>query len=447
VAGADLDNVGPQFEGSSMRRSLSHAGCCPAHDPCPRHLAPDLAAAGADRARQVDGVEQDELDGILDSRGVSRRNLMRLSALLGAGTGAAFVAAAASPVAAAPGANAGSPVFDPRRVGKVHVLPSTAATVRVGAMDPTAPNAVEIESGDVVHYPDTWVNWANEAKDGMSFAEREPIRKRYPQGPYSLVGPVAIKGAEPGDVIECRMLKLETIDWGWNSTPKGVGALPTDFDEPYLHYLKLDNATKTAAFAPGVTIPLAPIQGVLAAQPAGDKPVSGILSGPYGGNIVLRELVEGTSLFLPVQVAGGRIWTGDSHAAQGDGVVDQTAIETAMKDLRIQYVLHKRVSIQGPIAETPTHWIVLGFGPSLEDALTASLRETIAWLSAATGLSKLDIYALASVAGSFRVTQYAHQLNTVYANVPPKAVHGMIPKAIFAPDRLAEISRSVRSQG
>jgi acetamidase/formamidase len=341
-------------------------------------------------------------------------------------------------------AKSGAVVFDPRAVDRIHVLPSTPETVRVGAMDPAAPPALEIESGDVVHYPNTWVNWANEAKYGMPFDAREPIRKRYPQGPYSLVGPVVVRGAEPGDVIECRMLKLRPIDWGWNSAPKGVGALPADFDQPYLRYLKFDAARTHAEFSPGVRFQLAPVQGVMAAQPAGDKPVSGILSGAYGGNIVLRELVEGSALFLPVQISGARLWTGDSHAAQGDGVVDQTAIETAMEDLRIQYVLHKKLALQGPVAETPTHWILLGFGTDLDEALTRSLRDTLDWLGAASGLSRADVYALMSIAGSFRVTQYAHQTNTVYANVPAKGVHALVPKDIFQPAMATRISHALR---
>ncbi|HEY2660507.1 MAG TPA: acetamidase/formamidase family protein [Caulobacteraceae bacterium] len=382
----------------------------------------------------------------LDQRGLSRRGLVRMAGLAGAST--AFVAGAAQASAQASGhAKEGAPVFDRKATGKVHVLPSTAQTVRVGTMDPTAPSVLEIESGDVVHYPHTWVNWANEAKFGMSFAEREPIRKKYAaQGPYSLIGPVMVKGAEPGDIIECRMLRLKPIAWGWNSAPKGVGALPADFTEPYLHYLKFDAARTHAEFAPGVTIPLKPLQGVMAVQPAGDQPVSAILSGAYGGNIVLSELVEGTALFLPVQVPGARLWTGDSHAAQGDGVVDQTAIETAMEDLRIQYVLHKKVDLTGPIAETPTHWIVLGFGEDLEAALTASLRQSIAWISAASGLSKIDAYALLSITGSFRITQYAHQTNSNYAAIPAKTVHGMIPKAVFDPAHLQQMSRSLRPE-
>jgi len=425
-----------------MNRDSSFQGCCPAHDPCPRHVSSVETATAAPRAMLVDGTNSNYLEGILDHRSISRRDLVRFAGLT-AMTSAFSAGSAASAVPQQIDAG-GAPVFDPHKVGTVHALPSNNDTVRVGTMDPAAPVVLTIRSGDVVSYPNTWVNWGNEAKEGMSFAEREPIRKRYPQGPYSLIGPVAVEGAEPGDVIECRMLRLRPISWGWNSAPKGVGALPGDFEEPYLHYLHFDADRKFTDFGAGVRIPLAPIQGVMAAQPAGDKPVSAILSGHYGGNIVLRELVEGTALFLPVEVSGGRLWTGDSHAAQGDGVVDQTAIETAMEDLRIQYVLHKGIDLVGPIAETPSHWIVMGFGQSIEDALTASLRQTIDWLSRATSLSKLDVYALSSIAASFRITQYAHQTNTVYTSVPAKTVHGMLPKQIFNADLLRQIAASVR---
>jgi acetamidase/formamidase len=424
-----------------MSSDPARPGCCVQYDPHPRQVANDSVAGLARRALEVDGANGESLRLALDQRRISRRELMKISGVAAAVSAAGF-ATAPIPAAAAP--RESEPVFDPRKVGKVHTLPSTAQTVHVGAMDPAAEVVLTIDSGDVVSYPNTWVNWANEAKYGMSFAEREPIRKRYTQGPYSLVGPVAIRGAEPGDLIECRMLHLRPIDWGWNSAPKGVGALPADFAEPYLHYLRFDSGRRFAQFADGVQIPLAPLQGVMAVQPAGDKPVSAILSGRYGGNIVLRELTAGTALFLPVEVSGARVWTGDSHAAQGDGVVDQTAIETAMEELRIQYVLHKRVDLAAPLAETPTHWIVLGFGESIEDALVASLRQTIDWLSAAAHLSKVDVYALCSISGSFRITQYSHQTGTVYSSVPAKTVHCMVPKSIFSADLQRGISTSVR---
>ncbi|WOF42997.1 acetamidase/formamidase family protein [Sphingopyxis indica] len=409
--------------------------CCPVQDPCPRHLAAHQAAQNLDRAYAVDGVDGDALGAELDRRGISRRAI-----LAGSAGAAMFVQAAASPAFAGATGHAAAP----HPAGRVHELPSTHQTVKVGEMDPATPIVLEIESGDIVHYPNTWVNWANEAKYGMAFDAREPIRKRYPAGPYSLIGPVAVKGAEPGDVIECRMIRLKPIDWGWNSWPHGMGALPDGFDKPYLHYLKMDPERRFAQFASGVRIPLAPIQAVMAVQPAGDKPVSGILSGRYGGNISLRDLQEGSSLFLGVEVPGGRLWTGDSHAAQGDGVVDQTAIETAMEDLRIQYILHKKVPLTTPIAETHDAWIVLGYGNTVDDALIASLKQMMAWLSRASGLSEADIYALASISGSFRITQYSNQTGSVYRNNPAKAVHGVLPKALFDASRLAQISRSLR---
>jgi len=312
-------------------------------------------------------------------------------------------------------------------------------------MDPNASAAVTVDSGDVVHYPSTWVNWADEAKYGMSFDEREPIRKRYPAGPYSLVGPVAVRGAQPGDWIECRMLRLKPIEWGWNSAPLGVGALPGEFKKPYLQYFKFDAARTKADFKSGVSYPLNPVQGVIAAMPAGDKPVSAILSGPYGGNILLKELNEGAAIFLPVQRVGGMIWTGDSHAAQGDGVVNQTAIESAMEDMRIQFVLHKRTPLRNLLAETPTHWIVVGHAESLEKALTASLLNTMDWLSVAAGLSREEVYSVVSIAGSVRVTQYAHQTNTVYTNVPAKGVHTLIPKNVFSKEAVVAIGKAIRT--
>jgi len=295
-----------------------------------------------------------------------------------------------------------------------------------------------------VSFPDTWTLWGNEATFGETFADREPLRHRYPKGPYSMLGPVEVTGAEPGDVIECAMLSLRTRDWGWNSFPLGVGALPSDFAEPYLHYFHLDRTAGTTEFVHGITLTLAPFLGVMAVEPAGDAEVSAILAGPYGGNLVLRELTVGSSLFLPVQKPGGRVWTGDVHALQGDGVVDQTAIETAAEDLQIRYELHQGVALQGPLAETPTHWIGFGFADDLDDALVSSLRGLISWLHAASGISESEVYALCSMAASFRVTQFSHQTGSAYSSAPPKTVHGMIPRSVFPKELQGRIGSWLR---
>jgi acetamidase/formamidase len=145
----------------------------------------------------------------------------------------------------------------------------------------------------------------------------------------------------------------------------------------------------------------------------------------------LRELIEGTALFVPVFHPGGKLWTSDSHAAQGDGEVNLTAIETAMREVRIQYVLHKRVGMTWPMVETPTHWLSLGMDPDLDDAMTISLRQMIQFLEAALGMDPLDAYSLCSTAVTFRVTQI------VDGN---KGIHGMLAKDLFRPDLRQGIS-------
>jgi acetamidase/formamidase len=296
-------------------------------------------------------------------------------------------------------------------VASTHVVESTPETVRSGYLDPDAKPVAVIQPGDTVRYPNTWTHWGNEAKFGMSFADREPLRHQYPHGPYSMVGPVEVAGAQPGDVIEVSITALRTIGWGWNSFPLGVGALPHDFAEPYVHYFTFDDARTTAAYTHGITLQMAPFLGVVAAEPAGSEQVSAIVAGSYGGNLVLRDLGVGSRvgshLFLPVAKPGGRIWTGDVHALQGDGVVDQTAIETAAEDLEIRYDLHRQVALRGPLGETDTAWIVVAFAASLDDALVACLREVIYWLPLAAGITGPEAYALASMAVSFRVTQCA----------------------------------------
>ncbi len=381
----------------------------------------------------------DALQRVAPRLGLSRRALLAGAAGVSASTATVATVAA---TAAADDLPAG---IAPLPAGRTHTVVCSPKTVRVGVLDPAAEPAAVIASGDVVHYPDTWLNWANEPKYGMSFAEREPIRRRYPAGPYSNIGPVVVQGAEPGDTIEIRTLKARPIEWGWNSSPVNVGALPEDFKQPYLQYFRFSDDRRSVQFRPGIRLALHAGQGLFATQPPGDKPVSGILNGPYGGKLGLHELVEGTALFLPVFHPGGRVWTGNSHAVQGDGMVNQTALETAMEDLRIQYVLHKRRALPLPLAETATHWIGVGFGETLDDALVQCLRQLIAWTSQALEMPPAEAYSLFSLAGSFRVTKFARQLQTVYTNKPLQTMHGMLPKAVLSPALQQRLSDAMRA--
>ena len=159
---------------------------------------------------------------------------------------------------------------------------------------------------------------------------------------------------------------------------------------------------------------------------------------------MLRDLGLDSHLFLPVAKPGGRVWIGDVHALQGDGVVDQTAIETAAEDLEIRYDLHQQAGLRGPLGETGQAWIIIGFAENLDDALVACLREVIYWLPIAAGITGPEAYALASMAVSFRVTQYANQTGSAYTSIPPKAVHAVIPKSIFPDDIRAQIAAWLR---
>jgi acetamidase/formamidase len=327
-----------------------------------------------------------------------------------------------------------------------HVLLSTAETISAGTIDPTRPPALTIEAGDVVSCPHTWTQWGNQARFGMSFADREPLRRQFPAGPYSNLGPVVINGAQPGDVVECKMLRTQPIDWGWNSFPLGVGALPSDFDEPYVHYFRFSEDRTYADFVDGIRIPLRPSMGVFAVEPEGEEPISAILAGPYGGNLDLWELTQGSSLFLPVFKPGARIWTGDANATQADGVVDQTGVESAMEELRVQYLLHKGVRLAGPTIETAEHWIVMAFADSLDVALPNCVRTAIDWLNTHGGLDRRDAYALCSMAVSFRVTQWADQTGSVYSAKPPRTIHAVIPKPVLGEQILSRIEASLRPQ-
>src|SRR5581483_2825701 len=158
--------------------------------------------------------------------------------------------------------------------------------------------------------------------------------------------------------------------------------------------------------SPRVHVPLKPFQGTLGvAPPDGYYPplapgvTSSVPPGPHGGNIDLRELSEGATLYIPVWKPGALIYTGDSHAVQGDGEINLSALETRMQEMAIQVILHKQLNFSWPIAETPTHWIPLGLDKDLNVAMTLAARNAIKFLADRAHMTELDAYALLSIAG------------------------------------------------
>jgi acetamidase/formamidase len=245
---------------------------------------------------------------------------------------------------------------------------------------------------------------------------------RFP-APHILTGPVAVEGAMPGDVLEVRILDVQLRqDWGFNFIRPLGGTLPDEFPEGRILNIPLDREAMLGRLPFGVDIPLKPFFGVMGvAPPASWGRITSVIPRAHGGNIDNKELVAGTTLYLPVHVPGANFSCGDGHGAQGDGEVCLTAIETALTGT-FELVVRKDLRLSMPRAETPTHIVTMGFDASLDRAMEIALREMIDYLVATRNLSRLDAYTLCSVGVDFKVTQ---TVNTA------KGVHGMLPKALF----------------
>ena len=391
-------------------------------------------AAFDDRARdtllRMDGVDQETLDGYLSARGHWRRRFLQASSFMGA-------LAAVEPwflrLARAQEAGA-APKRQSDGGGRVHVVPSTKETVRLGVFDTNLAPILTIDSGDIISFPDTWSHFLNDMQPGVPIDTLAKLRVDNPgRGPHSIIGPIAVNKAEPGDVLEIRHQRIRPYEWGAvfnNPGSLGTGLLPQDYAQGQIKYIDLDLRAMKGKFLPNITVPLKPFQGTLGvAPPDGYFPAlspgvtSSVPPGPHAGNLDLSELSEGSTLYIPVWKSGALIYTGDSHAVQGDGEISLTALETRMKELRIQVTLHKQKNLAWPVAETDSHWIIIGLDKDLNAAMALAARNAIKFLATRAKTSELDAYALCSIAVSFRVTQVVDIV---------RGVHALIPKSIFA---------------
>jgi acetamidase/formamidase len=397
----------------------------------------------ADRLLHMDEIDQEQLDGFLTARGHFRRRLLRASSFMGAlaGIGPWFnrlARAANTPETPTVTGTA----QDKDEQGRVHTVESNDKTVRLGVYDTTLDPILKVDSGDTISFPNTWSHFLNQMQPGVPIETLAKLRASNPgHGPHSIIGPIYVNGAEPGDVLEVRYKRIRPFDWGAvfnNPASFGTGLLAQDFPEGQVKYLTIDFPNMTAEFNRNIHVPIKPFQGTLGlAPPDGFYPplspgvTSSVPPGPHAGNTDLSEMVEGSTMFIPVWKPGALIFTGDSHAVQGDGEINLSALETRMKELRIQVVLHKQKNFAWPIAETPTHWITLGLDKDLNVAMTLAARNAINFLATHADLTKLDAYALCSIAVSFRVTQVVDIV---------RGVHAMIPKNLFAPDLREQIA-------
>lgn len=311
-----------------------------------------------------------------------------------------------------------------------HRLDPSPDTVHWGHFDAAIPPALTIESGDTVTM--TSVSGAPdqlpEAASGYTIAPalraiHDRVARKH--GPHICTGPVAIRGAKPGDTLEVRVKSVGLADdWGYNMFRPGAGALPDDFTQARLIHIGLDAQRMIGHLPWGLEIPLRPFFGVMGVAPA---PSAGVVSsvppGRHGGNIDNKELIPGATLYLPVHVDGALFSVGDGHGVQGDGEVCLTAIETGLTGT-FELHLHPGRSLDWPYAETPSHLITMAFDPDLDVCVTIALRDMIASICARTGLSREDAYTLCSLAADLRITQ------VVNGN---KGVHVMLEKRYLAP--------------
>jgi acetamidase/formamidase len=323
---------------------------------------------------------------------------------------------------------------------KHHVLKATPETVQWGWLDPKEPPRLTIASGDIVSI-ETLMHAKDKIQKGTSMEEIVALRKANPGGgPHSLTGPIYVEGAEPGDVLEIRILKIVPKKVGTNFNLPGkdfptIGALASQFPEGHVQYFDLDWAKKQTVFKPGIVIPLKPFPGTLAVgidpddpspRKGGSKdplaPVSTLRPWKNGSNMDINELTAGTTIFIPVFLKGGLIWTGDSHCAQGNGEVNLTALECSFENIEIQAIVRKDMKLTWPRIETPTHYIQVGFDESLDKAMVIAVGETVDFLVKQKGLDPYEAYSLTALVADCRVSQVVDVR---------KGVHCMVPKSIF----------------
>ncbi len=326
---------------------------------------------------------------------------------------------------------------------KHYVLPANKETVQWGWLNPSEKPKLVVDSGDTVSI-ETLSHGMDEVKPGATIEEIVKLRLANPGGgPHSVTGPIYVNGAEPGDTMEIRIVKIVMKDTGFNFNLPGkqfptVGLLAPEFPEGHVQYFKLDSATMTTEFKPGIVLPLKPFPGTIAVGPDPNEPkekagppirdakgrTSTLRPWKNGSNMDVNELQAGSTLYLPVFQKGGLIWTGDSHCLQGGGEVNLTALECSYKEIEIQPIVRKDLHTEWPRAETATHWVFMGFDEDLNEAMKIAVRETVNFLAEQklVPMTREEAYSLTSIIGDCRVSQVVDIR---------KGVHCMIPKAIF----------------
>lgn len=339
-------------------------------------------------------------------------------------------------------------------------VPATADTTTLGLFTLSKQPVVKIRSGDIVSM-ETWNSCLHEMvfnkttpADVAKFYVAHDIQKR--RGMHTLTGPVYIEGAEPGDVLEIRVLDIKLSDWGYNFLSPTQGIL-SEFTKPRIKYFKYDKKNNTTEFAKGVCLQLKPFPGIVAVAPPLDwpkgwpvnipdqmgQPVAGefnsVPPGPFGGNLDQPELQVGSILYVPVFQKGALVWTGDSHAMQSNGEIDITALETAYEAIVFQFIVRKDLKAEGvfdktkrksgsaftwPIIENSTHWMIVGLNEDLFEAMKLASRNAIDFLVRTQGFTPEESYQFLSLVGDFEIAEAVNVIKNVTVHIPKEPFKG-----------------------
>ncbi len=314
---------------------------------------------------------------------------------------------------------------------RIYELKPSAATVHRGFFDASLKPVLTIDSGDTVRL---WTATGNPRYFESLGVPKEKIPPELYTAyegenddlrtDHNLDGPIAVRGAEPGDTVEIRIQSIDLwLPIAAMSFRANKGSLPEDFPYSRDRVFFPDLIKRSIEFAPGVNVPVKPFWGVIGVAPP--RSMGRVPSGPpnvFGGNMDNHDLQPGTSLFLPVHVPGALISIGDGHAVQGDGEVGMSAVETSLKG-EIQVVLHKGMRTTWPRAETPTHYMTMGLNEDLNQAAKIATREMLNFVVETKHVPRDDALMLLSAAMDLRVTQIVDGT---------KGVHALLPKAIFS---------------
>ncbi|CZF99188.1 TPA: acetamidase [Legionella pneumophila] len=349
-------------------------------------------------------------------------------------------------------------VFFSNVSAETYKVPATKDTVTLGLFTLDKRPVVKVRSGDSVSL-ETWNSCLHEMAFNKTtpaeiakFYTKHDIQKR--RGMHSLTGPVYVEGAEPGDVLEIRVLDIKLNDFGYNFLSPTQGIL-SEFTKPRIMYFKYDKEKNTTEFTKGICLHLKPFPGIIAVAPPLDwpdgwpvnletqmgQPVPGqfnsVPPGPFGGNLDEPSLQVGSILYLPVFQKGALVWTGDSHAMQSNGEIDVTALETSFEGITLQFIVRKDLKAEGvfdktkrngnslftwPIVENSEEWIIIGLHENLFEAMQLASKNAIEFLVSTQGLSSQESYQFLSMVGNFDIPEAVNVIKSV-------AVH--IPKEIF----------------